>query len=75
MVPEKVRLFVPFAAGTPWVVRGEASRMGTFPSRAEAVSAAIAMRSRLVRAHGRTHPPVSIQESDGSWRDVMEAEA
>jgi hypothetical protein len=75
MVPEKIRLFVPFTADTPWVVRGEAARMGTFASRAEAVSAAIAMRSRLVRAHGRTHPPVRIQESDGSWRDVVEAEA
>ncbi|HEX7814737.1 hypothetical protein [Dyella sp.] len=71
MIPEKVRIFVPFSVDTPWVVRGEAARMGTFRTRDDAVSAAIAMRSRLVRAHGRTHPPVSVQESDGSWRDVI----
>jgi hypothetical protein len=75
MVPEKVRLFVPFSPDTPWVVRGEAARVGTFRSRDEAVSAALAMRSRLVRAHGRMHPPVRVQESDGSWRDVVESDA
>ena len=75
MVPEKVRLFVPFSIEAPWVVRGEAARMGTFSNRDDAVSAALAMRSRLVRAYGRHHPPVQIQESDGSWHDVAELNA
>jgi hypothetical protein len=74
MIPESVRLYVPYSASAMWVVRGEVARMGTYPSRTEAVSAALAMRSRLARAYGRRHPPIQVQESDGSWRDVVDAE-
>jgi hypothetical protein len=74
MNPETVRLFVPYSADPPWIVRREVARVGTFSSRAEAVSAAVAMRSKLTRAWGRSHPPVRVQESDGSWRDLAEVD-
>lgn len=74
MNPETVRLFVPYSADTPWIVRREVARVGTFASRDEAVMAAVAMRSKLIRAWGRPHPPVRVQESDGSWRDFSEGE-
>ncbi|PWK92903.1 hypothetical protein [Fulvimonas soli] len=72
MKPETIRLFVPYSTEAPWIVRREVARVGTYASRDEAVSAALAMRLKLIRAWGRAHPPVSVQESDGSWHDVTE---
>lgn len=72
MNPEAVSLFVPFSAEAPWIVRGEASRIGTYPSRAEAISAAMRVRAKLARAWGLEHPPVRVQESDGSWRELAD---
>lgn len=74
MNPETVRLFVPFSAEAPWIVRGEASRVGTYPTRDEAISAAVRVRAKLARAWGLEHPPVRIQESDGSWRELPDAD-
>lgn len=70
MNPEAVRLFVPFSPESPWIVRGEVSRVGTYPTRAEAISAAMRVRAKLARAWGLEHPPVRVQESDGSWREL-----
>ena len=72
MHPEAVSLFVPFSAEAPWIVRGEASRVGTYPTRAEAISAAMRVRAKLARAWGLEHPPVRVQESDGSWRELAD---
>lgn len=72
MKPDTIRLFVPYSTEAPWVVRHEVARVGTYASHAEAVSAAVAMRLKLSRAWGQIHPPVRVQESDGSWRDVTE---
>ena len=72
MNPEAVSLFVPFSAEAPWIVRGEASRIGTYPTRAEAISAAMRVRAKLARAWGLEHPPVRVQESDGSWRELAD---
>jgi Uncharacterized protein conserved in bacteria (DUF2188) len=74
MNPETVRLFVPFSVDSPWVVRGEATRVGTYPTRAEAISAALRVRAKLIRAWGLEHPPVRVQESDGSWRELPDAD-
>jgi len=74
MNPEAVRLFVPFSVDSPWVVRGEATRVGTYPTRAEAISAALRVRAKLARAWGLEHPPVRVQESDGSWRELADAD-
>lgn len=74
MSQETVRLFVPYAVDSPWIVRREVARMGTFSCRADAVRAAVAMRSKLVRAWGRDYPPVQVQDIDGSWREVDEGE-
>ncbi|MGN6381067.1 hypothetical protein [Dyella sp.] len=74
MDPQPVRLFVPYTDGTPWIVRREVARVGTFGSRSDAVRAAMAMRSKLSRAWGLDHPPVQVQECDGSWHDVEESE-
>jgi hypothetical protein len=30
----------------------------------------MAMRAKLARAWGLIHPPVQVQESDGSWHEV-----
>jgi len=70
MEPQPVSLFVPYTDDTPWIVRGEVARVGTFGSRADAVRAAMAMRAKLARAWGVNHPPVQVQESDGSWHAV-----
>ena len=35
MDPQPVRLFVPYTDGTPWIVRREEARVGTFGSRAD----------------------------------------
>jgi hypothetical protein len=70
MQPQAVRLFVPFSAEAPWIVRREVARVGTYPSHAEAVAAALAMRAKLARAWNCSHPPVRVQEGDGSWREV-----
>ena len=70
MHPEAVRLFVPFSAEAPWTVQGGASRVGTYLTRAEAISAAVRVRAKLVRAWGLEHPPVRVQESDGSWHEL-----
>lgn len=75
MHPETVRLFVPFSADPPWIVRGEASRVGTFPTRAEAISAAVRVRAKLSRAWGREHPPVRVQESDGTWHELPDPDS
>ncbi|WP_049623286.1 hypothetical protein [Frateuria defendens] len=72
MTPETVRLYIPYSDGAPWIVRREVARLGTYPSRGEAVAAALAMRLKLVQAWGRGQPPVSVQESDGSWHEVPE---
>ncbi|WP_017461243.1 hypothetical protein [Dyella ginsengisoli] len=74
MEPQPVRLFVPYTDDTPWIVRGEVARVGTFGSRADAVRAAMAMRAKLARAWGVSHPPVQVQECDGSWHDVEDEE-
>jgi hypothetical protein len=34
----------------------------------------MAMRSKLGRAWGVSHPPVRVQECDGSWHDVEDGE-
>jgi len=70
MNPETVRLFVPFSGEAPWIVRGEVARVGTYPTQAEAISAAVRVRAKLGRAWGLQHPPVRVQESDGSWREL-----
>ena len=70
MEPQPVSLFVPYTDDTPWIVRGEVARVGTFGSRADAVRAAMAMRAKLARAWGVNHPPVQVQERDGSWHAV-----
>ncbi|HET6432424.1 hypothetical protein [Dyella sp.] len=70
MDPHPVQLFVPYADDMPWIVRHDVGRVGTFGSRAEAVRAAMAMRSKLGRAWGLSHPPVQVQECDGSWHDA-----
>ena len=70
MTPETVTLYVPFATDTPWIVRREQGRVGTYASRDDAVHAARAVRAKLTRAWGFTHPPVQVQESDGSWHDI-----
>jgi hypothetical protein len=75
MNPESVRLFVPFSAEAPWIVRGDASRVGTYPTRDEAISAAVRVRAKLARAWGVQHPPVRVQESDGSWRELTDPDA
>jgi hypothetical protein len=75
MNPESVRLFVPFTAEAPWIVRGDASRVGTYPTRDEAISAAVRVRAKLARAWGLQHPPVRVQESDGSWRELTDPDA
>jgi hypothetical protein len=72
MNPENINLYVPYSAGSTWIVRREVARLGTYPSRDEAVSAALVMRSRLSRAHGCRHPPVRVQEHDGSWHELGE---
>lgn len=72
MDPQPVRLFVPYTDDMPWIVRREVVRVGTFGSRVDAVRAAMAMRSKLCRAWGLMHPPVQVQECDGSWHDVAE---
>jgi hypothetical protein len=72
MNPEAVRLFIPFSAEAPWIVRNDASRIGTYPTRAEAISAAMRVRAKLARAWGLEHPPVRVQESDGSWRELSD---
>ncbi len=72
MQPQNVRLFVPFAEGTPWIVRREAERVGTYASQAEAVLAARLVRAKLIRAWQLPIPPVRVQSCDGSWRDVEE---
>jgi hypothetical protein len=74
MDSEIVRLFVPYSVDTPWIVRREVARVGTFNSRDDAVRAAIAMRSKLARAWGREHPPIQVQDFDGSWREVSDGE-
>lgn len=74
MDPQPVRLFVPYTDDTPWIVRREVVRVGTFDTRTDAVRAAMAMRSKLSRAWGVTHPPVQVQEPDGSWHEADEAE-
>jgi hypothetical protein len=74
MNPEAVRLFIPFSTEAPWIVRDDASRVGTYPTRAEAISAAVRVRAKLVRAWGMEHPPVRVQESDGSWRELPDAD-
>ena len=70
MDPQPIRLFVPYSDDTPWSVRREAARVGTFDSRADAVRAAMAMRSKLGRAWGLSHPPVQVQDPDGSWHEL-----
>lgn len=72
MLPEAVRLFVPFSVEAPWIVRGGDSRVGTYPTRAEAILAAVRVRAKLARAWGLEHPPVRVQESDGSWRELAD---
>lgn len=72
MIPEAVRLFVPFSAEAPWIVNGEASRVGTYPTRAEAISAAMRVRAKLARAWGMEYPPVRVQECDGSWCELID---
>lgn len=74
MDPQPVQLFVPYTDDLPWIVRREVARVGTFSSRADAVRAAMAMRSKLSRAWGLSHPPVQVQECDGSWHDVDDGE-
>ncbi|MEI7037980.1 DUF2188 domain-containing protein [Fulvimonas yonginensis] len=69
---ETVRLFVPFSGDAPWIVRGEATRVGTYPTRDEAISAAVRVRAKLSRAWGLEHPPVRVQESDGSWHELSD---
>lgn len=75
MEPQPVRLFVPYTDGSPWIVRREVARVGTFSCRRDAVRAAMAMRAKLARAWDMPHPPVQVQESDGSWHDLAEDEA
>jgi hypothetical protein len=75
MNPEAVRLFVPFSAESPWIVRGEAARVGTYPTRDEAISAAVRVRAKLARAWNLEYPPVHVQESDGSWRAWAEPDS
>ena len=70
MQAESIRLYVPYSLEAPWIVRREVARLGTFASREDAVRAAQVFRSRLSQAYGMQHPPVRIQESDGSWRDL-----
>lgn len=70
MHPASIRLFVPFTVEAPWIVQGEASRVGTYSTRAEAIAAAMRVRAKLARAWGLEHPPVRVQESDGSWREL-----
>lgn len=72
MTPETVRLYIPYSDGAPWIVRREVARLGTYASHGEAVAAALAMRLKLVQAWGHRQPPVSVQESDGSWHEVRE---
>jgi len=75
MNPQAVRLFVPFSVDTPWIVRREVARVGTYPSRNEAISAALAVRAKLTRAWGCRLPPVWVQDMDGGWREVHDVEA
>lgn len=70
MHPQSVCLFVPFSIDTPWIVRGEVARVGTYLTRSDAVAAALAVRAKLARAWHCEHPPVRVQEPDGSWHDV-----
>ncbi|NUO72404.1 MAG: DUF2188 domain-containing protein [Frateuria sp.] len=75
MNPEAVRLLIPFTAEAPWIVRrDDASRVGTYPTRAEAICAAMRVRAKLARAWGLEHPPVRVQESDGSWRELPDSD-
>ena len=53
MNPQAVRLFVPFSVDTPWIVRREVARVGTYPSRNEAISAALAVRDADIEANAR----------------------
>lgn len=69
---EIVSLAVPFNADAPWIVRHEEARVGTYPTRAEAIAAAVKVRDKLMRAWGCSHPPVRVQESDGSWRELSD---
>lgn len=73
MTPQTIRLYVPYSTEPPWIVRRETSRVGTFDSRSDAVRAAVAMRSKLTRAWGLIHPPICVQELDGSWHDIEDA--
>ena len=75
MEPQPVHLFVPYANETPWIVRREVARVGTFGSRVDAVRAAMAIRAKLDRAWGLIHPHVQVQESDGSWHEVDDDES
>jgi hypothetical protein len=75
MIPQAVCLFIPYTSETPWIVRRETVRVGTYESRADAVRAAMAMRAKLTRAWGLAHPPVQVQEHDGSWHDLDDNEA
>lgn len=70
MQPQSVRLYVPFAKGTPWIVRREAERIGTYTSQAEAVLAAHKVRAKLMRAWQLPLPPISVQADDGRWHEV-----
>lgn len=73
MNPENVSLYVPYSVDSPWIVRREVTRVGTYSSRTDAIAAAIAMRAKLARAWGHMHPPVQVQESDGSWHEADDA--
>ena len=75
MSPQPVRLFVPFSTDAPWIVRHEATRVGTYASRHEAISAALAMRAKLTRAWSCSQPPVRVQARDGNWHEVHSTEA
>lgn len=74
MNPHTISLSVPFRSDAPWVVQHEVDRVGTYPTRDEAISAAVRVRAKLVRAWGCPHPPVRVQESDGSWHELKEAD-
>jgi hypothetical protein len=72
MNPQPVRLFVPFSADAPWIVRGEVDRVGTYLRREEAITAALAVRAKLARAWDCRQPPVRVQQADGSWQEIDE---
>ncbi|KJV36406.1 DUF2188 domain-containing protein [Luteibacter yeojuensis] len=70
MASSSAQLFIPYSesAQGPWIVRRDASAIGSYGSQADAVHAAEALAPGLSDSLGR---PVAIhvQNADGTWEE------